>query len=640
MLPSSIPFRYAQPREGQEKMIMDAQRAFQKGKIFLAHAETGLGKTDASLSAALSVALSTSTKKTIIFLTPKNAQHAIALETLKEINQKFGLNIRAVDLVGKKHTCLEETVSQKEGRAFYEGCKRRKEREACTFYKNVRGHNPLQREKAKIFREAFMEQNKKIHTAMEIKENAARFAIEGIETSLCPYEISMDMAKKADVIVADYYHIFSPSVSELVLPKLGKKPENCILIIDEAHNLPDRVRGLMSTSLNTKQLQKAQDEAHYLKNEELETFLFKAEKNIEKETKKILKKEKLLTQEEWKKILSEKEENWEDIGLWCQTEGVRYLEKSGKENAALIALGEFFEKWEQDGTGYARILKKWDNEIDSSLMLRALDPSPLTQTILGKMHSALLMSGTLYPLPMYADILGIPNERVEMEFYASPFPKENRLNLISTKYTTKFTERNEMQYILMAEELGKIVNQIPGNTVVYFPSFTMLDNIGRKMRDTTLRQMLFQKENMRMHDTQKLIGEFRQHSRGFGSVLLACTSGSMAEGLDFPGNELLGVIIVGVPLAEMNVETQALIDYYEKRFNKGWEYGYIFPAMGKAVQAAGRLIRTPTDAGIVVFMDKRYTWNNYKGCLPPTQEYHPTNEPSIKVKEFWQGKKG
>jgi DNA excision repair protein ERCC-2 len=639
MLPPTLPFRHPTPREGQEKLIEDAYQAFQSQKIFLAHAETGLGKTDAALSAALEVAFKTNPPKTILFITPKNAQHAIILEALREINQKFSLNLRAVDLVGKKHVCLEESVMHKEGRMFYEGCKKKKENEACTFFGNARGYNPLQREKAKIYRGAFVQQMSGIHSSSEIKESANDFSVGGQNAGLCPYELSLEMAKKANVIIADYYHIFSPSLSELLLPKLGKKPENCILIVDEAHNLPERVRGLMSTSLTTKQLQKAQDEADYLNEGELKKEFQQMDECIRMSGKKLLKNEQLLHSWEWQTILGEKKK-WGGFGLECQARGVDYLEKSGKESSTLLVIGEFFEKWGSEGEGLARILKKWEQGGDFSLTLRALDPQPLTQPVLEKMHACMLMSGTLYPTPMYADILGIAPEKRVMGFYPSPFPKENRLNLISTRFTTKFTERNETNYIHMAEELGKIVNQIPGNSVVYFPSFQLLENIGRKMKEYALRPLLFQREKMKMSETQKLVNDFKQHAHGFGSVLLACTSGSFAEGLDFPRNQLLGVVIVGIPLAEMNAETQALVDYYEKRFKKGWQYGYIYPAMGKAIQAAGRVIRSSEDVGTVVFFDKRYVWENYNECLPPTQEYYPTNDPSVKVKEFWQRKRG
>ncbi len=637
MLPKTIPFRYENVRDGQEKLILDAYEAFQTKKIFLAHAETGLGKTDASLSAALGVALQKDPALTIIFLTPKNAQHAIAVDTLRGINSKYNLKLRVVDLVGKKHLCIDEQTAQKEGRGFYEMCRKKRESQTCVPYGHAKGYDTLQREKAKIARTEFTAKMHGVHSSAEIKDESSTFTMGTQPWAMCPYETSMELAKKANVIIADYYHIFSPSVSELVLPKLGKKPENCLLIVDEAHNLPERVRGLLSTTLNSKQLQRAAEEAHYLKEDEMEKMLQKMEYHLRAHGKKMVGQEELLDEKKWKTFLAEKMDV-EEFSLLCEARGVDYLEKSGKDSSVLIQVGEFLEKWANEDEGLARVVKKWGYADDYSVGVKALDPSPLTKKVLEKMHGCLLMSGTLHPLNMFADILGVSHERVQSGYYASPFPKQNKLSLIAPVATTKYSERSEDSYTKLAEEAGKMVNQIPGNSVVFFPSFKLLDTIGRKMKDYTMRPLLFQTEGMKMHETEKLINEFKQHSRGFGAVLLACTSGSFAEGLDFPGNELLGVVVVGVPLAEMNLETQALVNYYEKRFKKGWHYGYIFPAMNKAMQAAGRVIRTPTDEGVVVLLDKRYTWENYRDCLPPAHTFISSLNPSESIKGFWSEK--
>ncbi len=630
MLSSSIPFRFEHPREGQEKLILDAHAAFSQGKILLAHAETGLGKTDASLSAALGVALNTSPEKTILFLTPKNAQHAIALDVLKGIQKKYNLSLRVVDLVGKKHLCIEEPVSQKEGRAFYELCRKKRENAACTFYTHARGGDTLQREKAKIARQEFSTQLKGIHSSSEIKLSSAEFKMGTQAWGMCPYEMSLELAKKANVIIADYYHFFSPSVSELVLPKLGKKMENCLLIVDEAHNLPERLRGLLSTSISTHAWGKAVEEAEYLKEKELSHTLQKMEKIIRTKGNKLKENEALISPEEYHSFWVEKEEkiDTEELSLLCEARGVDYLEKSGKETSYLIQVGEFLEKWTNESDGLARVLKKRGYAGDFSLSVKALDPSGMAKKVLEKMHACLLMSGTLHPLGMFADILGVTPEKMHQGFYPSPFPKENRLQLVAPIATTKYSERNEDTFAKIAEHTGKMVNQIPGNAVVFFPSFQLLDTIGRKMRDFTMRPLLFQRENMKMNETNQLIQEFKQHSHGFGSVLLACTSGSFAEGLDFPGNELLGVVIVGVPLAEMNVETQALVDYYEKRFRKGWSYGYIYPAMNKALQAAGRVIRTPKDELCLWTHDMRGKTTPNAG--PPRTRVFPRRNPRKK----------
>ena len=645
MLPEGVPFRFDAPRAIQEKLITDAHSAFMEKKILLAHAETGLGKTDASLSAAIGAMLKLEPQKTILFLTPKNVQHQIALEVLRGLNSKFDLKLRVVDLVGKKHMCADESVAQKEGRGFYEMCSKKKRFEACTFYGNSKGYDLAGREKAKMGKVEFVRFMHGIFSSEEIKEEAESFQLGLTPFGLCPYEAALELAKKANVIIADYFHIFSPGVAEQILPKLGKKPEDIILIVDEAHNLPERVRGLLSTSLSTFNLRKAKEEALFLDQKVLAEQLSELEKVIQQfgESKLTSTKEREVTlkMQDLTSAVKESIPHLEEMALDCERFGVDYLEKSQRDSATLINVGEFLDAWAQEIEGQVRVLKKWgSNNNDFSLSLKGLDPSPITHKILSQVHAALLMSGTLHPLEMYADVLGIPKDRVRLQQYASPFNPKNRLNIIVPTVTTQYTSRNDNEYDKIAAHACEIVNAIPGNSIVFFPSFAMLDIIGNRMVEKIPRHVLRQREGMSITETQQLLQEFRGHAQAFGCVLLACASGSMAEGLDFPGNQLLAAVIVGIPLAEMNLETQALVQYYDYKFKQGWHYGYIFPAMGKAIQASGRVIRTPEDQGIVVFLDKRYAWDNYKNCLPPTQEFVVTSTPLEDVKRFWKERPG
>ena len=642
MLPEGVPFRFSEPRKIQEKLIADAHNAFLEQKIFLAHAETGLGKTDASLSAAIGAMLKLQPQKTILFLTPKNAQHQIALEVLRGLNEKFDLKLRVADLVGKKHMCADEQVSEKEGRAFYEMCSKKKRFESCSYYGHSKGYDTLGREKAKIGKLEFLKLMNGIFSSQEIKEEAQSFQLGNDAFGLCPYESALELAKKANVIIADYFHIFSPGVSEQILPKLGKKPEDIILIVDEAHNLPERVRNLLSTSLSTAQLRKGKEEALFLDQKilaeqlnTLETTLrdLGQEKIPEAKDREISMKIHELTDPVKKEIPL-----LEEMALDCERFGVDYLEKSQRDSSSLISIGEFLDAWGQEIEGQVRIIKKWGNDKEYSISLKGLDPSPITGKVFSKIHSALLMSGTLHPLEMYADILGIPKEKLRMGSYASPFESKNRLNLIVNTSTTQYTQRSDAEFDKIALQTSQIVNAIPGNSIVYFPSFALLEMIGNRMADSVPRPLLRQRENMNIDDTQKLLQDFRAHANGFGCVMLACASGSFGEGLDFPGNQLLAAVVVGIPLAEMNLETQALVQYYDYKFKQGWHYGYIFPAMGKAIQASGRVIRTPTDQGIIVYLDKRYAWDNYKKCFPPTMELKVSHSPLEDVKAFWNEK--
>ena len=144
---------------------------------------------------------------------------------------------------------------------------------------------------------------------------------------------------------------------------------------------------------------------------------------------------------------------------------------------------------------------------------------------------------------------------------------------------------------------------------------------------------------MTPEETAALLSTFRAQ-RDKGAVLFAVAGGSLAEGIDYPGRDLLGVIVVGIPLAEMNMETQALIEYYEEKLGRGWYYGYIYPAISKALQAAGRCIRSEEDRGVIVFMDERYTWKNYKKAFPRDFEPIVTPDPVPYIRHFFSSGSG
>ena len=359
-----IPFRFDSPRKNQEKLITDAHEAFMDQKIFLAHAETGMGKTDAALSAALGAMLQLQPQKTILFLTPKNAQHQIALEVLRGLNEKFDLKLRVVDLVGKKYMCADEQVSEKEGRAFYEMCSKKKRFEACAFYGHSKGYDALGREKAKMGKIEFLKCMNEVFSSQEIKEEAESFQL-GLEPfGLCPYESALELAKKANVIIADYFHIFSPGVAEQILPKLGKKPEDIILIVDEAHNLPERVRNLLSTSLSTFQLRKAKEEALFLNQKMLAEHIQLLQNTLQEmgENKLSNEKEISLKLNDFTEPTQKEIPHLEEMALDCERFGVDYLEKSQRDSSSLISVGEFLDAWSTEIEGQVRVLKRWNKQ--------------------------------------------------------------------------------------------------------------------------------------------------------------------------------------------------------------------------------------------------------------------------------------
>jgi DNA excision repair protein ERCC-2 len=267
-----------------------------------------------------------------------------------------------------------------------------------------------------------------------------------------------------------------------------------------------------------------------------------------------------------------------------------------------------------------------------TLTLRCLDPSILTQDVFASMHANILMSGTLEPLNMYKDILGIPQgETLQL---SSPFAKENRLTIIDTATTTQYRQRNPSMYTEISSRLTTLVNAIKGNVIVFFPSYAMRDSLYPKIK--TPKQIFLEKQGTTKTQKKQLLKDFTIH-KNEGAVLLATSSGNFGEGIDLPGDHLQGVIIVGLPLQPPDLETEELIKYYDHKFNKGKLYGYIFPTFMRIIQNAGRLIRTEKDRGVIVFMDNRYTWPTYKQCFPADYDLiiGKTEDYEEKIKKFF-----
>ena len=186
----------------------------------------------------------------------------------------------------------------------------------------------------------------------------------------------------------------------------------------------------------------------------------------------------------------------------------------------------------------------------------------------------------------------------------------------------------------MSNRLTTLVNTIKGNVLVFFPSYAMRDQLYPQIK--TSKQLILEKQGSTKEQKKHLLKEFGKH-KDKGAVLLATSSGNFGEGIDLPGDLLQGVIIVGLPLQPPDIETLELIKYYDNKFSKGKLYGYVFPAFMRIIQNAGRLIRTETDRGVIVFMDNRYIWPSYKQCFPPEYDLiiGKTEEYVEKIKEFF-----
>src|SRR3989344_5747891 len=604
-------FPFASVRPHQKEFMDDVRNAESSGSHLIANAPTGIGKTAAALSPALEYSLENG--KPVFFLTPRHSQHVIALETLKKLREKA--SFRVADIIGKKWLCSYD-MDDFSSSEFMDFCRALVKDERCPFYKASRTNEKVMTGQANA---TLAGMDGFLH-AEEFKQRVSK--------NFCAYELLMETARTSSVVIADYYHIFSPARTATLL-RLKKEMKDIIFIVDEGHNLPSRVRVLMSEKITSFSRVRGEEEAEKHKLEEAKNIASQAYNALNALAKS---EESYVTKEAF---LGELERRTGSMNTMIETleEASSFVRKNSRKSY-LASLLKFIISWEAAGEGYVRTIRKAPARTGGtyvSLSLSCLDPSLFTKEVIEGSHSTILMSGTLYPPDMYREILGFPRN-VAMKSYDSPFRKENRLNIILPSVTTKYSTRNEESYRKIASYVSSCVNAIKGNCAVFFPSYAFRDAVHPLIK--VQKPVLLEEKNANKEQRQQLYNRFVAMHRT-GAALLAVQAGSFSEGIDLAGDFLNGVIVVGIPLEHPDLETKALIDYYDARFGRGWDFGYAYPAMIRSIQAAGRCIRTENDRGVCVFMDQRFLWANYRKVFPSDFKFIVTDAPEQEIRRFW-----
>ena len=609
---AEIYFRHESLRKHQENLIADTYSAIEDKEHLIAHAPTGTGKTDALISPAISYALENN--KTVFFLTPKISQHKIALDVVRSLSKKYELDLRAVDFIGRKYACVDPALSEQDSEGFYQTCERKRKKEQCEFYRNSKGFSRLEEARAD-----------RLFKSMEKRYGCGLYHTElveiGKEKQACAYEWLTKLASTSNVIVADYFHLMLPQIRDIFLMKIKKKLSNSIIIVDEAHNLAKRVRDQLSVSTNT-----------FLQNKldkELRALGFKS--NFENKFRKWAQhelgkaREKLVSREDYFNAISNEDYAPEDLAEYMESCGQAFIEATGRKSFSL-RFAKFLQLWiDESKIPSVRILRRKGEAY--FLSRKALDPSPATSKM-NDAHSAILTSGTLQPLEMHRDVLGLDPGRTKMKTYSSPFSKKNKLNMVLEGFTTRYSQRQPEQYKRMGGMLDKIIKSTPGGTALFFPSYKVMNSVLPFMKS---RNLLLQRERMNPTEIGELLKEFQ--NRG---TLCAVQGGSLSEGVDYSQGEIKTAVIVGIALDEMSLEIESLIEHYDEKFGQGWNYGYLYPGVTKAIQSAGRAIRKETDRAVLVYMDERFKWKNYSAMLPKDERFVLTGDPLPHMDKFWE----
>ena len=639
-----INFPYDTIRAGQDDFIKQVYETINLKKNILISAPTGLGKTISGLAPAIYQAKARN--MTTVVLTSRQTQANQVIKTILDIQKKSGKTISYTAFIGKRSMCIHQDRDLYPAQDFNEFCKKSRTTGKCGHYINAKSEEHAELRKSIIGTsiQAGMGVEGFVDLCRVNKPDTKEYP-KASKCGFCPYELAGEKAFQADVIICDFNYLFQQGIRENFLGKIGRTLEECIVVVDEAHNLPDRIRNAHTYTLSTELLKNALLELKdYVKGSTFDNYIHYLRDTIEEiYFNKGLgdKKEFLITKKEIMDVYNSKLPKGEHLSGVIET--LQEVEMKVKEERIISHVGRvaaFLEKWKEIGEEqYLRLLEKSVKQDKTllSLKIKCIDPSDISSDVVNKTFSTTLMSATLSPITMYRDVLGVANATtLELD---SPFSKKNQLTLVIDDVTTKFSARSIDMYKKIANHITRLLNTTEDkNSIVFFPSYDLMQQILNQINVVGLnKKVLREQRYMTKDEKERFVDDFKSNS-GFSQkakVLFAITSGSFAEGLDLPSDQLEMVIVVGLPLGVPDNTTNAIIGHYDKKFKKGQLYGYIYPAMSKIIQAGGRCIRTTNDRGVVVLMDNRFYWPMYAQSFPKNWHLKKTNSPEIEVSNFF-----
>ncbi len=593
-----FPFPY---RKGQKDLVSGVYRTILRQKNLFIQAPTGTGKTISTLFPALK-AVGEGYGDKIFYLTAKTITAAVAKETL-DIFYAQGYRAKTVQITAKEKLCMmEETTCSPE---------------ACPYAK---GH--FDRVNDAVFQ---LLQQADMFTRELIIEQAQKHMV-------CPFELCLDTASWVDNIICDYNYVFDPKVYLKRFFSEGVRGDY-LFLVDEAHNLIERGREMYSAVLYK------------------EDFLA---------VKKIVKKRSVRLAGELNKcnkILLDYKRECEQYQyhknisvlvtalMRLSAEYEKFLQKyrEFEDREAVLDLyfqvRRFLDVSEILDDNYV-IYSEHENE-RFRIKLYCVDPSRNLQQRLDKGHSTIFFSATLLPIQYYKSLLSTREDNYAI-YAETVFRPQQQLLLIGSDVTSRYTRRSEEEYERMAEYIYQTALQKKGNYIVFFPSYRMMEDVYGCFLEKTARthipiDSIVQQSGMIESDRESFLAEFTKEREN--SMAAFCIMGGIfGEGIDLKQEQLIGALIIGTGLPQVGNEREILRQFYDQRCGSGFDYAYRFPGMNKVLQAAGRVIRTVSDIGVIELLDERFLRREYRALFPrewSSCQVCSVNNVAHKLQEFW-----
>jgi DNA excision repair protein ERCC-2 len=619
-----FPYEYI----GEQKEIAELiENTVRDGVSAVIESGTGTGKTVVSLTGTLRAVGGSDTK--VIFLTRTKSQQKQIIHEAGEISKKRpivcigvqGRNINSCPMMSKDPENASGT-SEELSRLCSEYKKDDGTGRPCRYYENI-GKTDIQ------------EILGFVRTAHPEPEEFSDYCL---KREICPYETVKHIIKHADVVAAPYSFIFMPHIRERFLEWAGTPLSKMAIIVDEAHNLPDYLREVMTLEYSVRAMALAEKEAMEWNDPEIHSGLSVTDivavlrECLDEALAQYLTGDDgmipyTFLQDELMYRLGVSSRSLDLIykGLIDHGEMIANIKMAKKKlpRSYIRSLGIFLTLWNTaDEETNIFLVVGGDNPMFQAY---CLDPRAAAEP-LRSCWSSVHMSGTLAPLSDYTEEIGLPEaaERV----FPSPFPPENLKIVYVNDVSTKFDEFSNIPevYERMKHHIVSLARSVDRNTAVFFPSYAIMERFLKDdIRKDIGKELFIERKGMTQPELMEEVSQFKLSE---GSILFAITGGRISEGLDFPDKDMEMAVLVGIPYPKPTARQEALRRYYDMRFGNGWEHSSKIPAMRKMRQAIGRLIRSGTDRGIAVILDRRvFNLEDIKAEM--------TEDPCGDVKDFF-----
>lgn len=566
----TLEFPFDTIRPGQQEMADAVEMVGKKKEELLIQAPTGTGKTAAVLSGAIPPVVKN--WRILFFLTAKNTQKKILAETIEKFI-KQGFPLRTIILSSRENSCPVDMERCNPALCPY----------AEDFGTRIRASGVIARLTKKVL----------------IKpDNIMR---ESIAAAVCPFELALFISQRCDLIVCDYNYVFDPGIRLKRFFDDDETASRCTLLIDEAANLPERVRGIWSPEIKTQWLEKTWKYAKG--NRKLQNLLRPWRKLLQayadqpwthKENEVRLPSEISLpgiTSRKWQKLLGGDMNAPREAGLLCK---------------AIYGFSRVSERLDDRFHLLAR--KEGD---DTLIQWYCTDPSTFIAEEHSRCSSVTCFSATLEPMEHFASELGLgKTDCLTTKAVGWPFPKENLKVWVDTGISTLYRYRDE-QTNLIVERMQGARKKSPGTWMAFFPSFSWMEKIALAAEDSGL-EIISQRRDMTENDR----AEFVELINSGDHLILVVAGGLFAEGVDLSIPDLRGCFIAGPSLPAVSLRQKLLQERYHDTKRDGFLHAFAIPGINRVIQAAGRLIRNSEQKADLILLGGRFIRNPYFNHLP------------------------